>query len=253
VFDRIARAQKDRCKKAIAMKIALGADCVVRSESGEVLLVKREDFRVWTIPGGATEWPEAPAQTAVRETLEEPGVEVAVDELVGVYSFARADNLMFVYTGHPLGGQPRLTPEAVDVHYFAPDLLPDRMFFFTHQRLFDALSSERGLYRYQPTPLWARPLLPLMLRGRRLRNRLEGRLELPAARRNMIVEGVLNGGSSGAGATVTVEPQPGQPVWETLREHAEQVTGTQVQITRVLDVCSKGEAVTVRFELHALA
>jgi 8-oxo-dGTP diphosphatase len=233
------------------MKIALGADCV-RNESGEVLLVKREDFRVWTIPGGATERHETPAQTAVRETLEESGVEVAVDELIGVYSFARADNLMFVYTGHPLGGEPRPTLETVDVRYFAPDSLPGHMFFFTRQRLFDALSSERGLYRYQPTPLWARAVLPTLIRARRLRNRFEGRPERPAPRRDVIVQGILKRGTGGACVTVTVEPQPGQPAWETLREHAEQITGDCVQVVRVLEVRSKAEAVTVRFALRSL-
>lgn len=47
-----------------------------------VLLVKREDFRVWALPGGGIEASETHEQAAVRETCEEPGHEIVIDRLI---------------------------------------------------------------------------------------------------------------------------------------------------------------------------
>ena len=170
------------------MQLAIGADAVVRSAAGDVLLVKREDFRVWTIPGGAAERGETPAQAAVRETEEESGVQVAIDELSGVYAFGPAIGLIFVYTAHPVGGAPRTSRESVDVRFFPPGALPRWMLHFARPRLLDALSGQRGTFRYQPYPLWAKVALPAMLRARRLRNRLQGHPEPPLAYRDVVVQ-----------------------------------------------------------------
>ncbi len=58
----------------------------VRDEAGRVLLIRRTDNGLWALPGGAQEFGEYIADTAVRETLEESGVEVAVTGLVGLYT-----------------------------------------------------------------------------------------------------------------------------------------------------------------------
>lgn len=234
------------------MKLALGADCVVRNEDGDVLLLKREDFRVWTIPGGASEAGESPAQTAIRETWEETGVEIAVDTLVGVYTGRRADGLLFVYTGHPTGGAPRTSLESVEVDYFAPDALPERIFAIHRQRLLDGLGSARGLVRCQPLPLWARVVLPGLIRVRKLRNRLQGRPEPPIVRRTIVAQGVWTDDSA---PPLDVEPQPGEVVWETLRRRAEAVSGHPVRVAHVIDVTHANGAhaqdtVTVRFALR---
>ncbi|NLF74651.1 MAG: NUDIX domain-containing protein, partial [Chloroflexi bacterium] len=211
------------------MQLAIGADAVVRSAAGDVLLVKREDFRVWTIPGGAAERGETPAQAAVRETEEESGVQVAIDELSGVYAFGPAIGLIFVYTAHPVGGAPRTSRESVDVRFFPPGALPRWMLHFARPRLLDALSGQRGTFRYQPYPLWAKVALPAMLRARRLRNRLQGHPEPPLAYRDVVVQGKLC--ADGAGTlTINIEPEAGVLVWETLRRRASEAAGQPVTV-----------------------
>ena len=69
----------------------LTADCVVTTPCGEVLLIRRgnEPFKgCWALPGGFMEMDETIEHCAVRELMEETGIEVVEDELhlVGVYS-----------------------------------------------------------------------------------------------------------------------------------------------------------------------
>ncbi len=70
----------------------------------------------WSLPGGGMEIGEQPAQTAVREVLEETGYTVEIDELLGVHSRhmgpdERMDGLArpfhalrVVYRAHVIGG-----------------------------------------------------------------------------------------------------------------------------------------------------
>lgn len=53
---------------------------------GRVLLIRRTDNELWALPGGAQEFGEYIAQTAVRETKEEAGITVEVVDVVGIYT-----------------------------------------------------------------------------------------------------------------------------------------------------------------------
>ena len=232
------------------MLMAMGADCVVKNENGEVLLVKREDFRVWVVPGGSAERGESPAECAAREAWEETGIRVAVERLVGVYA-TNPDYLSFVYVGQAAGGTLILTDESVDVGFFALDALPPRLTAIHAERLSNALSvrnGDPGVVRCQLLSWRLRLLLPVALRLRKLRNRLQGRPEAPIARRPVIARGEFAGESGPP--PVTTGPQPGQFLWETLRTRAEAVTGGPVQVVGVVGIAQDGDALVVRFALR---
>ncbi len=55
-------------------------------QDGQVLLIRRTDNGLWALPGGAQEFGEFIAETAVRETIEETGVTVKVTDVVGIYT-----------------------------------------------------------------------------------------------------------------------------------------------------------------------
>jgi ADP-ribose pyrophosphatase YjhB (NUDIX family) len=69
-----------------ANSIVVACTVFVTDEADRVLLIRRTDNGLWALPGGAQEFGEYIAETAVRETKEESGVDIEVSGLVGIYS-----------------------------------------------------------------------------------------------------------------------------------------------------------------------
>ena len=62
------------------------AGAAIIDGNNRVLLQKRTDKDCWSFPGGVMDLGESFEETAVREVREETGLDVTVQELVGVYS-----------------------------------------------------------------------------------------------------------------------------------------------------------------------
>jgi len=62
----------------------VGVCAVVLDDDGRLLLTRRRDSGRWAPVGGIVEPGEQPAITAVREVLEEAGVEARVERLVSI-------------------------------------------------------------------------------------------------------------------------------------------------------------------------
>ena len=137
--------------------------CVLREGVGdepEVLLQERGDTGGWGFPGGAVELDERAADAAVRETLEETGVTVVVDDLLGVYTGYRQDypngdsahTIAIVFTAHPVTGSPRPVPigagaETVGLAWAEVPVVP---VLFNQQHndiLADLRAGRRGVHR----------------------------------------------------------------------------------------------------------
>ena len=97
------------------------AGVVLRDAQDRILLVHHAEG-VWTIPGGAIEPEEAPADAAVREVLEETGAHVELTRLLGVYGGPefvvryrngdRSSYLMVIFMAELRGGE--LRPDGVE-------------------------------------------------------------------------------------------------------------------------------------------
>jgi 8-oxo-dGTP pyrophosphatase MutT (NUDIX family) len=61
-----------------------GAGAIFHDASGRILLVKPSYRATWQIPGGGMEEGEYPLQTAVREVMEEVGLELMPGRLLAV-------------------------------------------------------------------------------------------------------------------------------------------------------------------------
>lgn len=97
------------------------------TDAGEVVLLRRgfEPGRgLWAQPGGFLEVDETPSEGAMRETLEEIGLEVAISDIVGLYARLEAAVIVLAYEATIVGGELRTTPEALEVRAFAPADIP---------------------------------------------------------------------------------------------------------------------------------
>jgi len=114
----------------------------------QVLLIQREDFEVWCLPGGNSEAGESLAETAIREVREETGLEISLQRLVGVYSeprwFYRGLHGA-AFTAQVIWGNLKFQlEEVVDVRFFRIDELPEEMIFGNKQQIFDAINGIGG-------------------------------------------------------------------------------------------------------------
>jgi 8-oxo-dGTP diphosphatase len=120
---------------------------------GHVLLVRRgvdPGMGQWGLPAGYAEVGEGPEETARRETREEAGVEVELDELLGIYPFAGPPSgVLILYAAHIVGGTPRPGDDAMEVAFFSPDALPQEIAFSTHRQALSQWAGARSLY-YAP-------------------------------------------------------------------------------------------------------
>jgi ADP-ribose pyrophosphatase YjhB (NUDIX family) len=97
------------------------------NDAGEIVLLRRgiEPGRGWWAqPGGFLEVDETVSEAAVRETLEETGLIVEPGEIVGLYSRLEAAVVVLVFEARVVGGEARLTREALEIRAFPPDAIP---------------------------------------------------------------------------------------------------------------------------------
>jgi ADP-ribose pyrophosphatase YjhB (NUDIX family) len=129
-------------------RIAVSA--LLFDEYHRVLLIRRPDIDWWCLPGGGMELGETVEDTAKREVLEETGLEVEVEQLVGVYSKPQKREVVLTFRCRRVGGLLTVTEEARECCYFAPDNLPVNTLPKHRQRVQDALlEQERAVVRNQ--------------------------------------------------------------------------------------------------------
>jgi ADP-ribose pyrophosphatase YjhB (NUDIX family) len=118
-----------------ANSLVPAGNVVVVDDAGELLLIRRTDNGNWAVPGGAVDLGESVAQAAVRETLEESGIECAITGIVGIYSDPKhvilytsngeaRQEFSIVLTARPLTGQPTPGSESSQVRWVPKAELP---------------------------------------------------------------------------------------------------------------------------------
>ena len=91
----------------------------------KVLLIKRRDIPVWVLPGGGIEKDESPEAAAVREILEETGLQVKIIRKVAEYLPVNAfTQLSLLFECEAVSGDLVLSSETKDIAYFPIDDLP---------------------------------------------------------------------------------------------------------------------------------
>jgi 8-oxo-dGTP diphosphatase len=108
-------------------------DVIIELEGGGIVLVRRKFEPLgWAIPGGFVDYGEVLGAAAVREALEETGLEVRLSELLGCYSNpardARRHTISAVFLG-TARGRPRAGDDAAEAGVFTADNLPSPLCF----------------------------------------------------------------------------------------------------------------------------
>ena len=142
------------CGYVVYLDPKVGAGVVVELD-GKVVMVRRAMNPMrghWSLPSGYVERDEAPDATAVRETREETGLEVVLDNLLNVYSFSHEGTggrgVLVLYAAHATGGELRAGDDAAEVGTFGPDEIPPDVAFATHrQALRDWQRAKAIVYR----------------------------------------------------------------------------------------------------------
>jgi 8-oxo-dGTP pyrophosphatase MutT (NUDIX family) len=113
--------------------LVVGVTAFVQDDAGRVLMIERADNGQWALPGGGQEVGESTPSAAVRETLEETGVQVEIIGLVGIYShpghvIAYEDGevrqeFSICFRARQVGGEPTTSDESTQVRWVEPQAL----------------------------------------------------------------------------------------------------------------------------------
>ncbi len=127
-------------KPEVKARFRVSAFAVIEHD-GRYLLARRSDIGWWNLPGGGLESGETVDEGLAREVMEEVGLKVEIERVVGVYSKPRKDEVVITFLCHlsPDSGEPRTSDEVSEVGWFAPSEFPERLLPKHRQRLEDAL------------------------------------------------------------------------------------------------------------------
>ena len=106
-------------------KLAVGT--IITDEHGRIVLVRRAiepGYGKWVFPGGYVDRGEEVKLAAVREAREEVGLDIKLDRLLDIYSYAGRAPVIVVYTASITGGCLACDDEGLEARFFEPTAIP---------------------------------------------------------------------------------------------------------------------------------
>src|SRR5207245_8012360 len=105
--------------------IAVGT--IIRTDAGGLVLVRRAidpGYGKWVFPGGYVDRGETLTAAAIREAREECGLDVRLDGLVNIYSYAGRAPVIVVYAATAVGGTLCADDECLETAEVEPTAIP---------------------------------------------------------------------------------------------------------------------------------
>ena len=134
----------DACGQIVYFDPKVAVGTIIRNRRDEIALVRRAiapGYGKWVFPGGYVDRGEELLVAAVREAREEACLEIAIDGLINLYSYAGVVPVIVVYAATATGGELRADDESLEAAWYDPTRLPwdELAFRSTHDALRDYL------------------------------------------------------------------------------------------------------------------
>lgn len=104
------------------------ASAIVVNNDGDILLIRRSDNELWSIPGGRMEIGESLSAAVVREVREETGIHARATRVTGVYSSPKSvvayedgevrQQFSICFECEPIAGSIRTSDESLEVGFY---------------------------------------------------------------------------------------------------------------------------------------
>ncbi|MFE2752806.1 NUDIX hydrolase [Actinosynnema sp. NPDC059335] len=114
-----------------ATNIVVAVTAFVQDDQGRLLMIRRTDNDLYSIPGGAQDVGETIGHTVIREVKEETGYDVEPTDLIGIYSdpahvISYTDGevrqeFSICFRARLVGGELRTSSESSEVHWVQRD------------------------------------------------------------------------------------------------------------------------------------
>lgn len=115
-------------------------DIIIEHAGGVVLVRRRNEPLGWALPGGFVDYGESLEQAAMREAIEETGLEVMLRRQMHTYSDPKRDprhhTITTVFVAEPAGGVLRGGDDAAEAKVFTRETLPDNI-VFDHRKILE--------------------------------------------------------------------------------------------------------------------
>ena len=138
---------------SLPTSLRLTTAAIIFNEKHQILLEKRSDNGFWGLPGGAMEIGESIESALRREVVEETGLVVIIERLIGIYSDPRnftiarypdgniSQNVNFLFICKKISGTLEKSAESLSLGFHNLNNLPEPLLPGHLLRIRDALSN----------------------------------------------------------------------------------------------------------------
>jgi len=99
--------------------MTIGVNAIVVRDN-KILLIKREDLKIWALPGGLVEEKESLKKAIIREVKEETNIDIKPLSITGIYvrTIPFLEDILFVYKCQYVGSNKKPSLESPEVNWF---------------------------------------------------------------------------------------------------------------------------------------
>jgi 8-oxo-dGTP diphosphatase len=138
-----------RCGQVLYLDPKVAVGTIIQADE-RLVLVRRAiepGYGLWVFPGGYVDRGEEVQAAAIREAKEEAGLDVRIDGLLNIYSYAHRSLIVIVYGATAVGGELCADDECLEAGWFGKDEIPwEQLAFHSTRRALREFLDGRPLH-----------------------------------------------------------------------------------------------------------